>query len=60
MSKSIQKKAYIKPELTQIDLKSEEVFLTSCKLSSGVGGTSGRTNKSCTADIRCSGTQTTS
>lgn len=54
MSKSIQKKAYIKPELTQIDLKSEEVLLTSCKLSSGAAGTRGRTDKACTADIRCS------
>jgi len=57
---SIQKKAYIKPELTQIELKSEEIFLTNCKLTSGGTATSGRTARPCAGDARCSATTGTS
>lgn len=49
------KKAYQKPELNQIDLKSEEIFLTNCKLTSGSIATRARTI-SCSTQTRCATT----
>lgn len=53
MSETIRKKAYLKPELTRIELKSEELLLTNCKLTSGGNATSGRA-RACSASVRCS------
>ena len=47
------KKTYVKPELTQINLKGEEIFLANCKLSSGASTTSGRASGRCSATSRC-------
>lgn len=54
------KKPYIKPEITQIDLKGEEIFLSNCKLSSGSSTTSGRASGRCSNATRCRTTRGTS
>ena len=56
---SNQKKTYAKPQITQIDLKGEEIFLTNCKLTSGGSGTATRANR-CAASTRCRATRGTS
>lgn len=47
------KRAYQKPEISQVDLKSEEIFLTNCKLTSGSAATRAR-NFRCSNSTRCS------
>jgi hypothetical protein len=47
------KKSYQKPKIARIDLKSEEIFLTSCKLASGSLSTRARAFR-CSASTRCS------
>lgn len=54
-----QKKTYVRPEVTQIKLKGEEIFLSNCKLSSGTSATSSRSNARCTGS-RCRTTYGTS
>jgi len=51
-----QKKSYLKPEVTQIELKTEEIFLTNCKLSSGGATASGRASSVCSTSGRCRAT----
>lgn len=47
------KKAYQKPDISQVDLKSEEIFLTNCKLTSGQAATRSRSFR-CSNSSRCS------
>jgi len=57
---SHQKRTYAKPQITQIDLKGDEIFLANCKLTSGGAGTAGRSRASCSAATRCRSTRGTS
>lgn len=54
------KKPYLKPELTRIELKGEEIFLTNCKLTSGGTSTVGDTRSACSGESRCRTTYGTS